>query len=128
MSLRYDFVLCLQTTTIMTTTIAAAAATMVESKLALQVTYCDGNSPEAVSLTSLPDELLLEIVDCLPRVSVLINRNMPYDEENLTRREVVSALSQTCRRFRSLLYPLLWQTIEAVASKYHFTNPAWPKN
>ncbi|KAI5826257.1 hypothetical protein K523DRAFT_395153 [Schizophyllum commune Tattone D] len=98
------------------TTIISAAATTAESKPALQATDCDDSSPGAVSLTSLPDELLLEIIDCLPRVSVLINRNMPYDEDDLTRREVISALSQTCRRYRSLLYPLLWQTIEAVAS------------
>ncbi|KAI5893257.1 uncharacterized protein SCHCODRAFT_02538033 [Schizophyllum commune H4-8] len=90
---------------------------MVESKHALQATDCDDSSPGAVTLTSLPDELLLEIVDCLPRVSVLINRNMPYDEDDLTRREIISALSQTCRRFRILLHPLLWQTIEAVAKK-----------
>ncbi|KAI4519930.1 hypothetical protein K525DRAFT_204900 [Schizophyllum commune Loenen D] len=80
------------------TTIISAAATTVESKPALQSTDCDDSSPGAVSLTSLPDELLLEIIDCLPRVSVLINRNMPYDEDDLTRREVISALSQTCQK------------------------------
>ncbi|KAL1698930.1 hypothetical protein EV121DRAFT_284462 [Schizophyllum commune] len=71
---------------------------MVGSKLDLQATDCDDSSPGAVTLTSLPDELLLEIVDCLPRVSVLINRNVPYDEDDLTRREVISALSQTCQK------------------------------
>ncbi|KAL1755097.1 hypothetical protein FB107DRAFT_291205 [Schizophyllum commune] len=69
----------------------------------------------ALSLSSLPNELLLEIVNCFPSLPTLINGDILYDDKDPTRREVIAAFSQTCRRFRSLFYPLLWRTIEAVA-------------
>ena len=72
----------------------------------------------ALSLTSLPNELLLEIVNRFPSLPTLINGDILHDDKDPTRREVIAAFSQTCRRFRSLFYPLLWRTIEAVASEY----------
>ncbi|KAL1685706.1 hypothetical protein GGG16DRAFT_129235 [Schizophyllum commune] len=69
----------------------------------------------ALSLSSLPNELLLEIVNCFPSLPTLINGDILHDDKDPTRREVIAAFSQTCRRFRSLFYPLLWRTIEAVA-------------
>lgn len=98
----------------------ANALLMEDNVSVLQATDCVQHISDAnvASLTSLPNELLLEIVNCFPSLPTLINHDMLPDNEYPTRREVIAAFSQTCRRLRSLFHPLLWRTIEAVASKY----------
>ncbi|TRM67528.1 hypothetical protein BD626DRAFT_625964 [Schizophyllum amplum] len=75
---------------------------------------------------SLPDELLLEVVNSYPRVSLHTKRTALYGEEYLVRHRSIYALSQTCRRLRNVFLPYVWQSIEAFASKYQVDDPAKP--
>ncbi|KAL1747232.1 hypothetical protein HDZ31DRAFT_24469, partial [Schizophyllum fasciatum] len=49
-----------------------------------------------LSLLSLPDELLLEVVNACPRPSLHTNRTIPYEEKYLLRHRSITAFSQTC--------------------------------
>jgi len=65
-------------------------------------------------LTSLPDELCLEVVSHLPApVAVPTDDFATIDvDDYLARQQTLRDLSQTCRSLRRVFLPLVWQRIE----------------
>jgi len=71
-------------------------------------------------LLELPLELIMEILshfDCLPIVTSKLNYDFfgthpRVSDQYLERTNVLRALSQTCRSWRKLFSPLLWERLE----------------
>lgn len=66
----------------------------------------------------LPAELLLEIVSFFPAVHIPTSRrfNTPVLPPSIFERwDVLRALSQTCRLWRNIFFPMLWERMEACA-------------
>ncbi|CAA7268494.1 unnamed protein product [Cyclocybe aegerita] len=72
------------------------------------------------SLSTLPDELLLEIISSYPPISLLdkeSERYRPDSHATPNRHETLLALSRTCRKLRRFLRPYVWQSLEVCGSK-----------
>jgi hypothetical protein len=72
------------------------------------------------TLLELPLELIMEIIshfDCLPLITSKLNYYHFSDDPRvsgwyLERTNALRALSQTCRSWRNLFFPLLWERLE----------------
>lgn len=75
-------------------------------------------------LTTLPSELLLEIVSHFPEIEIEIildcRQSLPVDfRERFT---ALRALSQTCKELRSVVLPLAWERLEACTTAGNATQ------
>ena len=76
------------------------------------------NTSEA--LLKLPLELIMEVLshfDCLPIITGKFDYDLFGIDPKITRRylertDALRALSQTCRSWRNLFFPLLWERLE----------------
>ncbi|KAJ7653135.1 hypothetical protein DFH06DRAFT_527170 [Mycena polygramma] len=84
-------------------------------------------------LTSLPVDVLDEIVSHFPTVSVPLLEAQILSCSYLIRTRTLLALSETCRRFRSVFLPSAWRHLEICASRrvvsqvtksYYYNNHA----
>jgi F-box-like len=81
------------------------------------------------TLLGLPLELIMEILshlDCLPiitgKVYGLFGIDPSVSRRYLERTNALRALSQTCRSWRNLFFPLLWERIEPCLTDYPSEN------
>ncbi|KAL1696666.1 hypothetical protein GGG16DRAFT_120897 [Schizophyllum commune] len=77
--------------------------------------------PNTSGLPALPLELLLEIIDYFAKELY----TYPSPRTYLDRRDVLIALSQTCRALRRKTLPLLWKDIQAFASTASISAKSW---
>lgn len=86
----------------------------------------------------LPWELLIEIISYFERLPIPITTKTnfhpsPYgvdlmpseSSQYLERTDALRALSQTCRLWRNIFFPLLWERLEACLT--HSSTAAWYK-
>ncbi|KIL65807.1 hypothetical protein M378DRAFT_10642 [Amanita muscaria Koide BX008] len=69
------------------------------------------------SLSSLPTEMLLEIVSHVPAPSIPFANYGPPDVSSMERKQLLLNLTQVCRSLRYALLPILWETVEACTVK-----------
>ncbi|KAI4523313.1 hypothetical protein K525DRAFT_268082 [Schizophyllum commune Loenen D] len=85
--------------------------------------------PNASGFPTLPLELLLEIIDYFAKVLPITPAEelytYPSPRTYLDRRDVLTALSQTCRALREKTLPMLWRDIQAFASTANITAKSW---
>ncbi|KAK0186858.1 hypothetical protein F5146DRAFT_962288 [Armillaria mellea] len=77
-------------------------------------------------LPALPNELLLEILSYWPSIPVPAKDRRVFSERYMQRFHALLALSQTCRSLRSVFLPLVWQRLEACASRKPGLGPSTP--
>ena len=80
------------------------------------------------SALELPIELLMEILSYFPRAPIEVPRYGVYfyntpPASSLEYTDLLRALSQTCRRWRSIFLPLLWECLEVCTTRSQ--KPAW---
>ncbi|KAL1762700.1 hypothetical protein FB107DRAFT_285151 [Schizophyllum commune] len=85
--------------------------------------------PNTSGFPTLPLEILLEVIDyfakVLPTTPAEELYTYPSPRTYLDRRDVLTALSQTCRALRQRLLPLLWRDMQAFASTANITAKSW---
>ncbi|KAF8953679.1 hypothetical protein BDZ97DRAFT_1871256, partial [Flammula alnicola] len=96
---------------------------------------CVAFSNDTCKVLELPLELLMEIVSyfkCIPVAvtpKAFVSAGFSYyhlvSEEYLERTDALRALSQTCKLWRHIIFPLLWERLEVCAS--HSASGAWYK-
>ncbi|KAI5895097.1 uncharacterized protein SCHCODRAFT_01169598 [Schizophyllum commune H4-8] len=108
---------------------APRAALRGTRNLTLKDTAIDLANSNATGLPSLPIELLFEITDyfakVLPTTPAEELYTYPSPRTHLDRRDVLVALSQTCRAMRENTLPILWRDIQAFASTTSISTKSW---
>lgn len=78
-------------------------------------------------LTSVPDEIFLEIISWFPQPPPLdiAGESPQYFIDHHERFEILHPLSQTCQKFRAICLPLAWERLEACLT---MNSPRdWPR-
>ncbi|PBK65156.1 hypothetical protein ARMSODRAFT_892263 [Armillaria solidipes] len=76
-------------------------------------------------LPVLPNELLLEILSYWPSIPIPAKDRRVFSERYMERFHALLALSQTCRSLRNVLLPLVWERLEACASRKPLLSPLY---
>ncbi|KAK0200097.1 hypothetical protein DFS33DRAFT_1367023 [Desarmillaria ectypa] len=74
-------------------------------------------------MTVLPNELLLEILSYWPSIPIPAKGRRVFSEQYILRFHALLALSQTCCSLRNVFLPLVWERLEAYASRKPLLSP-----
>ncbi|SJL12602.1 uncharacterized protein ARMOST_16030 [Armillaria ostoyae] len=76
-------------------------------------------------LPVLPNELLLEILSYWPSIPIPAKDRRVFSERYMERFHALLTLSQTCRSLRNVFLPLVWERLEACASRKPLLSPLY---
>lgn len=65
-----------------------------------------------ITITNLPTELILHVVNSIPSVPIPYISQSYYQEKHISRSNTLLSFSQTCRYLREIVFPLVWVTLE----------------